>query len=111
MCTETMTRTAVLPVRTGTGRDPESGAERETGTGTITANPLGTAGGAVATGAETIARTITLTRYEQRPSLVATATVNLFCLFPFRYMDYWSPSCPVLSDSKMLDKIFRLILR
>lgn len=76
-----MRRTAVLSVRTGTEKDPESGTERETETGIITANPPGTADEAVATGTDAIAPT----RYEHRPSLVAKATVHLSISLSFLY--------------------------
>ncbi|KTF85474.1 hypothetical protein cypCar_00007698 [Cyprinus carpio] len=67
---ETMRMTAevLVKTRTETGTDPgavmETGAGSVTETGTITANPLATAGGAAGTDTGTVARTITLTRYD-----------------------------------------------
>ncbi|KTG39148.1 hypothetical protein cypCar_00000441 [Cyprinus carpio] len=70
---ETMRRTAEVPVKTRreteTVTAPDAvrgtGAGIATETGTITANPLATAGGAAGTDTGTVARTITLTRYDQ----------------------------------------------
>lgn len=67
---ETMRRTAEVPVKTRreteTVTAPDAvrgtGAGIATETGTITANPLATAGGAAGTDTGTVARTITLTR-------------------------------------------------
>lgn len=80
-----MRRTAVLSVRTGTEKDPESGTERETETGIITANPPGIADEAVAKGTDAITLAIAPTRYEHRPSLVAKATVHLSISLSFLY--------------------------
>lgn len=82
---ETMRITAEVPVKTRreTETDPDPGAGIETGagsvteTGTITANPLATAGGA----ASTDTGTITLTRYDHCLPLDAMATVCFLCLF------------------------------
>lgn len=89
---KTMRTTAILPVKTR--RETEIGtnpdAVRETETGTITANPLGTAGGAAGTGTDTgtVARTITLTRYDHSLSPFAMATVCFLC-FSFLLYGLW----------------------
>lgn len=87
---KTMRTTAVLPVKTR--RETEIGtnldAVRETETGTITANPLGTAGGAAGTDTGTVAHTITQTRYDHCLSLFAMATVCFLC-FSFLLYGLW----------------------
>lgn len=89
--------TAEVPVKTRreTETDPgaviETGAESVTETGTITANPLATAGGA----ASTDTGTITLTRYDHCLPLVTMATV---LSVPFCYLHCGSSSFPVLSE-------------
>lgn len=87
---KTMRTTAVLPVKTR--RETEIGtnldAVRETETGTITANLLGTAGGAAGTDTGTVARTITLTRYVHCLSPFAMATVCFLC-FSFLLYGLW----------------------
>lgn len=87
---KTMRTTAVLPVKTR--REAEIGtnpdAVRETETGTITANPLGTADGAAGTDTGTVARIITLTRYDHCLSPFAMATVCFLC-FSFLLYGLW----------------------
>ncbi len=114
---ETMRITAEVPVKTrretDTDPDPDPGAMIETGagsvteTGTITANPLATAGGA----ASTDTGTITLTRYDHCLPLDAMATVCFLCLSC--YLHCGSSSFPVLSEwmtGRMLDETIMLIL-
>lgn len=87
---ETTRTTAVLPVKTRRESKIETdpGAVRETETGTITANPPGTAGGAAGTDTGTVARTITLTRYDHCLSPIAVATVCFLC-FSFLLYGLW----------------------
>lgn len=88
-----MRTTDTLPVKTRreTGTDPDpvrdTGNESEIETGTITANPLGTADGAAGTdtGTDTAAHTIILTRYENCPSLFAAVTVIYLCISSLLY--------------------------
>lgn len=97
---ETMRMTAevLVKTRTETGTDPgavmETGAGSVTETGTITANPLATAGGAAGTDTGTVARTITLTRYDHCLPLIAMATVCFLCLLSC-YLHCGSSSFPV----------------
>lgn len=87
---KTMRTTAVLPVKTR--RETEIGtnpdAVSETETGTITANPPGTAGGAAGTDTGTIALTITLTRYDHCLSPIAMAA-DCFLCFSFLLYGLW----------------------